>query len=46
MSQATHNDDRDGRWRRLWEVADMVALREAVEPKAGNRGQYKKQISD
>jgi hypothetical protein len=32
MSQATHNEDGDGRWRRLWEVADMVALWEAVEP--------------
>lgn len=31
---------------RLWEVSDIVALWEAVEPKAGKRGHYKKQISD
>ncbi len=31
---------------RLWEVSDIVALREAVEPKAAKRGPYKKQISD
>jgi hypothetical protein len=31
---------------RLWEVSDIVALWEAVEPKAGKRGSYKKQISD
>jgi IS1 family transposase len=31
---------------RLWEVSDIVALWEAVEPKAGKRGPYKKQISD
>jgi hypothetical protein len=31
---------------RLWEVADIVRLWEAVEPKAGKRGPYKKQISD
>jgi IS1 family transposase len=28
---------------RLWEVSDIVALWEAVEPKAGKRGSYKKQ---
>jgi hypothetical protein len=27
---------------RLWETSDIVALWEAVEPKAGNRGSYKK----
>jgi len=26
---------------RLWEVSDIVALWEAVEPKAGKRGPYK-----
>jgi hypothetical protein len=31
---------------RLWEVSDIVALWEAVEPKAGKRGTYKKQNSD
>jgi len=31
---------------RLWEVSDIVALWEAVEPKAGKRGPYKKEISD
>ena len=34
---------------KLWEVSDIVALWEAVEPKAGKRGPYKKapaQISD
>lgn len=31
---------------RLWEVSDIVALWEGVEPKAGKRGPYKKQISD
>ena len=29
---------------RLWEVADIVALWEAVEPKAAKRGSYKKRI--
>jgi IS1 family transposase len=29
---------------RLWEVSDIVALWEAVEPKAGKRGPYKKAI--
>jgi hypothetical protein len=28
---------------RLWEVSDIVALREAVEPKAGKRGLYKRE---
>jgi hypothetical protein len=46
MSQATHNEDRTDRWRRFWEIAYIVALWEAVEPNAGNRGQYKRQISD
>jgi hypothetical protein len=27
---------------RLWEVSDIVALWQAVEPKAGKRGLYKK----
>jgi len=27
---------------RLWEVSDIVALWEAVEPRAGQRGQYKR----
>jgi hypothetical protein len=27
---------------RLWEVSDIVALWEAVEPKAGKRGSYRK----
>jgi len=27
---------------RLWEVADIVALWEAIEPKAAKRGSYKK----
>lgn len=27
---------------RLWEVSDIVALWEAVEPKTGKRGPYKK----
>jgi hypothetical protein len=31
---------------RLWEVSDIVALWETVEPKAGKRGPYKKEISD
>jgi hypothetical protein len=31
---------------RLWEVADIVRLWEAVEPKAGKRGPYKKQTSE
>jgi hypothetical protein len=34
---------------RPWEVSDIVALWEAVEPKAGKRGPYKKasaEISD
>ena len=31
---------------RLWEVSDIVALWEAVEPKASKRGPYKKRISD
>jgi hypothetical protein len=31
---------------RLWEVSDIVALWEAVEPKAKKRGSYKKTISD
>jgi len=31
---------------RLWEVSDIVALWEAVEPKASKRGPYKKEISD
>jgi len=31
---------------RLWEISDIVALWEAVEPKTGKRGPYKKQISD
>jgi hypothetical protein len=31
---------------RLWEVSDIVALWETVEPKAGKRGHYKKLISD
>jgi len=31
---------------RLWEVSDIVALWEAVEPKAKKRGSYKKPISD
>jgi hypothetical protein len=26
---------------RLWEVSDILALWEAVEPKAGKRGPYK-----
>jgi IS1 family transposase len=30
---------------RLWEVSDIVALWEAVEPKAGKRGSYKKDIA-
>ncbi len=30
---------------RLWEVSDIVALWEAVEPKAGKRGPYKKQVA-
>ncbi len=32
--------------KRLWEVSDIVALWEAVEPKTGKRGPYKNQISD
>jgi hypothetical protein len=31
---------------KLWEVSDIVALWEAIEPKASKRGTYKKQISD
>ncbi|MGH6847285.1 MAG: IS1 family transposase [Methylocella sp.] len=31
---------------RLWEVSDIVALWEAVEPKARKRGPYEKRISD
>jgi hypothetical protein len=32
---------------RVWEVSDIVALWEAVEPKAGRRGAYKqRQASD
>jgi hypothetical protein len=31
---------------RLWEVSDIVALWETVEPKAKKRGSYKKTISD
>lgn len=31
---------------RLWEVSDIVALWETIEPKAGPRGPYKKRISD
>jgi hypothetical protein len=27
---------------RLWEVSDIVTLWEAIEPKAGKRGPYKK----
>jgi hypothetical protein len=27
---------------RLWEVSDIIALLEAVEPKAAKRGHYKK----
>jgi hypothetical protein len=30
---------------RLWEVSDIVALWEAVEPKAGKRGPYKKAVA-
>ena len=30
---------------RLWEVSDIVALWEAVEPKAGKRGAYKKRAA-
>jgi hypothetical protein len=30
---------------RLWDVSDIVALREAIEPKAGTRGPYKKRVS-
>jgi len=30
---------------RLWEMSDIVALWEAVEPKAGKRGSYKKQAA-
>lgn len=29
---------------KLWEVSDIVALWEAVEPKAGKRGSYKKRV--
>jgi hypothetical protein len=29
---------------RLWEVSDIVALWEAVEPKAAKRGEYKKRV--
>ena len=29
---------------RLWEVSDIVALWEAVEPKASKRGPYKKAV--
>ncbi len=31
---------------RLWEVSDIVALWEAIEPKAGKRGPYEKRISN
>jgi IS1 family transposase len=31
---------------RLWEISDIVALWEAIEPKPGKRGPYKKRISD
>jgi hypothetical protein len=31
---------------RFWEGADIVRLWEAVEPKAGKRGPYKKEISN
>jgi hypothetical protein len=31
---------------RLWEVSDIVALWEAVEPKASKRGKYKKAAVD
>jgi IS1 family transposase len=31
---------------RLWEVSDIVALWEAIEPKARKRGTYEKRISD
>jgi hypothetical protein len=30
---------------RLWEVSDIVALWEAVEPKAAKRGHYKKRVA-
>ncbi len=30
---------------RLWEIGDIVALVEAVEPKPAKRGPYKKRIS-
>jgi hypothetical protein len=30
---------------RLWEISDIVALWEAIEPKAGKRGPYKKKTS-
>jgi hypothetical protein len=31
---------------RLWEVSDIVELWEAVEPKVGKRGPYKKRDTD
>jgi hypothetical protein len=31
---------------RLWEVSDIVALLEAIEPPPGKRGPYRKRISD
>jgi len=31
---------------RLWEMSDIVALVEAVEPKPGKRGPYKKRNSN